>query len=265
MTSQLRNIIAFISYAIKRKKSKHNYFQFQQFQSQLVINILKKYINLNQPQIILDVGSRYGGYVYPLLQIKKHEIISLDKYPSSFAIEQYKKLTTPGKHSAIKRVLKEKTALLLNTKEIAALQGDITCTPFNDNSFDLILASSIIEHVKDQQQMIDECYRILKPEGILYLSFPPYYSPVGGHYLSPFHYLPQNISFWIFKKLHPNKEKPYDLCPTTISSIFKMVKVKFIIRTMRPRVFEFLTPLLYIPLLREVICHHIEFILEKKR
>lgn len=43
---------------------------------------------------------------------------------------------------------------------------------FNDESFDYITAGEVIEHTEDPKKFIDECLRILKPNGWLAISTP---------------------------------------------------------------------------------------------
>ena len=45
--------------------------------------------------------------------------------------------------------------------------------PWEDASFDLILAHAVFEHLRiDLVQALDECWRILRPEGVLKLKLP---------------------------------------------------------------------------------------------
>lgn len=44
--------------------------------------------------------------------------------------------------------------------------------PKPDNTYDAILCTQVLEHVEFPQKVIDEFYRILKPEGMLFLSAP---------------------------------------------------------------------------------------------
>ena len=55
--------------------------------------------------------------------------------------------------------------------------------PLDSRTFDLIYCSSLIEHVPDPSILVSECRRVLRPQGRLYLSFPPFYSlaMIGGH------------------------------------------------------------------------------------
>lgn len=52
---------------------------------------------------------------------------------------------------------------------------DVTkCLPYEDNSVDKILCEHCVEHVSgpDALRFMDECYRILKPKGVLRLCVP---------------------------------------------------------------------------------------------
>lgn len=49
---------------------------------------------------------------------------------------------------------------------------DISNLPFEDNSIDIVLNIAVLEHVPNPQKVIDEIYRVLKPDGIVYTAFP---------------------------------------------------------------------------------------------
>lgn len=68
--------------------------------------------------------------------------------------------------------------------------------PFESKTFDVIYCSSLIEHVSNPDNLLQESWRVLKPGGILYLSFPPFFSLalVGGHQFKPFHFLGERLS-----------------------------------------------------------------------
>lgn len=264
--TQFKRIRQFLHYAVKRKRLSEDYFNFQRLQGQLIIDRLKDYIDMNKPLVILDIGSGIGGYVYELAQLKNIYIISLDKNPLPIAMQRYKHVSDNIPNKKLNTLLKRKAKVVFNSKKIAVIEGDITQSPLKDNSFDIIIASGVIEHVKDQQKMIEECHRMLKKDGIFYLSFPPYYSPTGGHSISPLHYLPGKIPFWLYKKLHTKGHESfiyYGLYRTTLHSVKKLIKGKFKVIDITPRLFNFLKPLLAIPVINEVISHHVEYILKK--
>ncbi len=48
--------------------------------------------------------------------------------------------------------------------------GDAMSLDFSDDSFDVVICSQVYEHVPDAGQMMDEIYRVLKPEGVCYFA-----------------------------------------------------------------------------------------------
>lgn len=50
--------------------------------------------------------------------------------------------------------------------------GDALRLPFADNTFDRIIASEVLEHVSDDQQALNEVFRVLKPGGTLAATVP---------------------------------------------------------------------------------------------
>ncbi len=241
---KMSKLTEFLQLSMKRKDSVDNYFEFQRFQAKLLIKDLEN--DIHQAKRILDIGSGIGGYIFELSeQFPEKIIISLDKNPLEYAVKKTK-----------------------NIKNIKTIKGDGTIIPFKDDAFDIVLASSLIEHVTDQEAMINEVRRILKDNGFFYVSFPPFYSPVGGHSISPLHYLPGNMPFYLYSKLYKQKFtsfKNYGLVKTTIKSVKRLVSNKFDILDIKPRIFDFVKPLLKIPVINEVVCHHVEFFLRKKQ
>lgn len=49
---------------------------------------------------------------------------------------------------------------------------DIEELPFEDNSIDVVLNIAVLEHVPNPKKVIEEIYRVLKPNGLIYTSFP---------------------------------------------------------------------------------------------
>lgn len=55
---------------------------------------------------------------------------------------------------------------------------DITDIPFDDNSFDLIMCTHVLEHIPDDRKAMSELYRVLKPKtGIAFLNVPMFNLP----------------------------------------------------------------------------------------
>lgn len=64
--------------------------------------------------------------------------------------------------------------------------GDAMSLDFPENSFDVVICSQIYEHVPDASQMMDQIYRVLKPEGVCYFAAGNRLSIEEHHYQLPF-------------------------------------------------------------------------------
>ena len=52
------------------------------------------------------------------------------------------------------------------------ITGDISGLPFNDNTFDLVLCTEVMEHIDNPGSAITELARIIKPEGFVLITTP---------------------------------------------------------------------------------------------
>jgi SAM-dependent methyltransferase len=66
--------------------------------------------------------------------------------------------------------------------------GDGQRLPLRTAAVDVAYTSNVIEHVPDPRQMLCELVRIVRPGGVIYVTFTNWYSPWGGHETSPWHY-----------------------------------------------------------------------------
>lgn len=53
-------------------------------------------------------------------------------------------------------------------------KGDVCSMPFDDDQFDLILATDIVEHIEDDAQALREIRRVLKPDGHAIITVPAF-------------------------------------------------------------------------------------------
>jgi SAM-dependent methyltransferase len=56
--------------------------------------------------------------------------------------------------------------------KIPLLRFDLVKSPLHDSTFDVIVVLNVIEHIKDDNEAIAQCYRMLKPSGVLILEVP---------------------------------------------------------------------------------------------
>ena len=54
----------------------------------------------------------------------------------------------------------------------AMIQMDLTNIKFDDNSFNVIICSQVLEHIPDDKKALSELYRVLKDEGFAILQVP---------------------------------------------------------------------------------------------
>ena len=62
---------------------------------------------------------------------------------------------------------------------VAFEPGDVTALPYNDASFDVVLCHHVVEHVEDDQAVLRECRRVLRPGGLLLLGIPQEDGAIG--------------------------------------------------------------------------------------
>lgn len=243
------NWLRFIQLAIKRQvgfdvKDYSNYSLFQEFQAQ---EIVKEINDQNIPLKnfrVLELAAGVGGYS-PVLYRSCKLLVSTDIYRFS-TYNQYP---------------------FLNFVQCDATQK----YPFNDNSFDFIFCSSLIEHIENPKRMMQEVKRVLDDDGYLYISFPPFFSPNGGHYFSPFHLIGEKRAIKLSKKFFrdiPDEVTKYSNCwgegrglfRQTIRSVRKLLDdCGFVIDLVWPRFFMKIN-MAKIPILNEVLCWHVCFI-----
>lgn len=67
---------------------------------------------------------------------------------------------------------------ILNEKIVNA---SLTELPFEDNSFDVVCAFDVIEHIEDDKKAVSEMYRVLKTGGIVFITVPAFMSMWSEH------------------------------------------------------------------------------------
>lgn len=53
--------------------------------------------------------------------------------------------------------------------------------PFDDESFDIVVSTEVLEHVANYDDMVGELHRIMKPRAVFVHMFPPKYALLEGH------------------------------------------------------------------------------------
>lgn len=104
----------------------------------------------------------------------------------------------PGYYSRAFRAAGARTVLVDASREEILLRGvahpgavvaRAEQSPLADGSVDIAFSSNLLEHVADFSRVSDEIARVVRPGGLLVLSYTVWWGPWGGHETSPWHYL----------------------------------------------------------------------------
>jgi SAM-dependent methyltransferase len=110
-----------------------------------------------------------------------------------------------------------------------AVLADGYWLPVADGSADVCFSSNVLEHVADPAGLIEEMIRATKPGGVIYLSYTNWYSPWGGHEMSPWHLLGSAFAARRYAKRHGHQPKH------TVGRNLYQVHIGPVLRLMRSR------------------------------
>jgi len=100
--------------------------------------------------------------------------------------------------------------------------------PFKAGSFDAVVSNTMIEHIERPEKMLAEARRVLRDDGILFLTTANKYWPIEPHYFLPFlSYLPS----WIanaYVRLFRVAERYDDIHLPTYRGLMRLLQKDFI-------------------------------------
>lgn len=255
---KLSDYIDLYKLARARLRSAEDYVRFQKFQAGLLLEYIRSFgIDMNR-RLVLDLGSGLGGYSQEIAKRYKAKVLSLD------LIEPWQSTAEEG-------------------GEIRILVANALSIPLRDESVDFVFCASLIEHVNNHISLLAEIKRVLKRGQYCYLSFPPFYSPRGGHEFSPFHYLGEKFALrlyhilkrtppdWVVKIYKPfissssfsNIYQGWGLSKLTITEVVQVVQqIGLEIVDMSPRYLPVNTARW--PIIGEFLTWHVQFLLKKQ-
>ena len=138
------------------------------------------------------------------------------------------------------------------------IQGDAGALPFPDAAFDGVFCSNLLEHAPDTAAIFDEIARVLRPSGWGYVSWTNWYSPHGGHEMSPWHLLGPARGSRLYERRHgPPRKNRYGegLFAVHIGSTLRLIgrHPHLVIERVEPRYWPRLRAICSIPGVREVL------------
>jgi SAM-dependent methyltransferase len=137
--------------------------------------------------------------------------------------------------------------------------ADARGLPFADGSFDGVFCSNLLEHAPDTFLIVAELERVLRPGGWGYISWTNWYSPWGGHDMSPYHFLGPGRGPHLYERRHglPRKNRYGEaLFAVHVGPTIRLVQSRPTLEIERtePRYWPWLSAITRVPGLRELLC-----------
>jgi ubiquinone/menaquinone biosynthesis C-methylase UbiE len=153
-------------------------------------NAVFKLLTETRPLSILDIGCGSSYFSYEL-QKRGHTVTSLDSL-TGITRKDVQKFATIFRKGGMK---------------FNFVEGSATKLPFPKASFDAVLIIDVIEHIKDEDKVMEEIHRVLKPSGF-FLASTPSLGFHSGKFKKFFRYIHQHtflrkLSIWDEIQLYP--------------------------------------------------------------
>lgn len=143
-----------------RHTDRERYFLEQSITSEkYFIPFIEEHKKITEETEILEVGCGDGGNLLPFVK-KQCKVTGIDRAKSRI----------------------EKAQEYFNSQgyNIRLLNDDIFQIK-DIGKFDIIILNDVIEHITDKAPLLEKLKSLLKPDGILFLGFPAWQMPFGGH------------------------------------------------------------------------------------
>jgi len=150
-----------------------------------------------------------------------------------------------------------------------AVLADGLRLPVRDGAADVAFSSNVLEHVPDPMRLIGEMIRVTRQDGLIYLAFTNWYSPWGGHEMSPWHYLGPGFAERRYVRRYRRKPKHKigaSLFPVHIGQVLRALRARTDIEIVdaRPRYYPtWCRPIIRIPGLREVATWNLMLVMRR--
>ncbi|MEG2181251.1 MAG: methyltransferase domain-containing protein [Bacteroidales bacterium] len=124
------------------------------------IPYLNKFISIRPGMRVLEVGCGDGGNLLPFAR---------------------QGCVVTGIDISERRIEDARSFFRENGAEAQLLAADIFEVDGLDGSFDVMLIHDVIEHIGKKKEFLNHVKRFLRPDGILFIGFPAWQMPFGGH------------------------------------------------------------------------------------
>lgn len=146
-----------------RHTDRELYFREQSFTtSRHIIPFIESVIPVDSTVSVLEIGCGEGGNLLPFLEARCARIAGIDL--SGSKIENARRF-----YSAIP-----------GGERVELTAADIYESG-SAGTFDIVMMRDVLEHIHDQERFLGFVKRFLSRRGVLFIAFPPWNNPFGGH------------------------------------------------------------------------------------
>jgi SAM-dependent methyltransferase len=136
---------------------------------------------------ILEIGCYDGSAAFELSRRPGTQVVASD-------LARYYVVQRPGQpedeavaaEEVALAVLRERARAVARVPAAAVrfVEDDITASSLEPESFDLIVSFEVLEHVQRPRDALAAMTRLLRPGGVMYHDYNPFFSAIGGHSLA---------------------------------------------------------------------------------
>lgn len=179
----------------ERHKNRKLYFDEQSYTtSKYVIPYISEFKQIDSQTKVLEIGCGEGGNLKPFvdmgcqcvgIDLNEQQIRNAELY---FSEHEHK-------------------------DNVKFIYSDIYDIDPLENQYDVIMLRDVIEHIHNQERFMAFVKGFMKPDGVIFFAFPPWFMPFGGHQQIcvhkvskvPFiHLLPKSVYKWLLKSCGEN-------------------------------------------------------------
>jgi 2-polyprenyl-3-methyl-5-hydroxy-6-metoxy-1,4-benzoquinol methylase len=151
----------------QRKENKKSWVEWQKYDAKIHINMMRadpeamkaNTLNTDRIKIFVDIVNSIGGKDLKILDVGCGEgaiserIVQMGNYIASVELPVVASLAKKCSVSSV-------------------MAGDAETLAFASESFDLVIASEVLEHLWGPENFLNEAFRVLKPRGYLIIETP---------------------------------------------------------------------------------------------
>ncbi len=212
-------------------KDRNKYFYLQYNNSRdYILPFIQKYKKIKSKEKVLEIGCRDGGVLKPFIDLSCE----------CFGVDLSKKHISDAKKIYEKEIKKNQVHFFV--QDIY----DFINENKDKKKFDIIILKDVIEHIFDHKKLIQNVKKILNKNACIYLGFPPWQNPYGGHQqvcknkflaLMPYYHILPNFIYLSLIKNDPSflflkDTKNTKITPSIFEKIIKKENFEILYRDM---------------------------------